>query len=222
MAIRRYNCPSVITRSLENIDRSINLQLFDNFPPIKGQKIRSRVYKPSPTTNELAPLVKWSDDMGARDTDWDAIFSNMYRNMSNNFKLLQFQYKLLMKIATCRYMRFKMYIDKDSPYCFRCNKLETLDHIFMKCPHTLNFIHQLNSFIRFNLDLDYFDSNRFFFITCHNNNKFINFLNLCAKWYISRNFQQNKSLQWLGFVNFVKRLLIGERRDIVEQLEGLL
>ena len=222
MAIRRYNCPSVVAQSIEVIDVNINLQFFNKVPPNKGQKIRSGMYSPDITTNELAPLVKWNEDMGVQDTDWEAVFSRLCRNLSNNFKLLQFQYKLLMKISTCRYMRFKMNIEKDSPYCSKCNKLETLDHIFLKCPHTLNLVQQLNTFIRVNLEPTYIDNNMFFFVTCMNNNRSINFLNLCAKWYISRAFQQDKLLQWMSFVSLVKRLLVGERKGIVEQLESLL
>jgi hypothetical protein len=222
MAIRRFNCPSVIPRSVEVVNINLTLALLDSALPLKGKKIRTMMTSPT-TPNDLSPLASWSLELGAQDMDWKAVLNRIYYRLSNNFKLLQFQYKLLMNISTCRYMRFKMSIDKTSPCCSLCNNnLETLFHIFLKCPITLNFIVLLNEFIRNKLDSNYSDPSGLYFITCYYNNTDIDYLNLCAKWYISRQFQHQNNLQWVGYVGWVKRLLIGEKRDLKERLEGLL
>ena len=47
-------------------------------------------------------------DLGVSSLDWVYVFNYLHCNTSNNFKLIQFQYKLLMRISTCKYTRFKM------------------------------------------------------------------------------------------------------------------
>ena len=56
-------------------------------------------------------------------------------------------HKLIMRISTCRYMRYKMQIDRESPNCSLCNgPLESLPHIYLHCPVTLRFIGLINNF----------------------------------------------------------------------------
>ena len=51
----------------------------------------------------------------------------------------------LMRISTCKYMRYKMNIEKSSPYCSHySSSLETLPQIFLQCSHTLDFKSRLN------------------------------------------------------------------------------
>merc|ERR1712240_953787 len=88
--------------------------------------------------------------------DWTQVLENNFKGITNNYKLIQFQYKLLMRISTCKYMRHKMKIVMDDGLCIHCKtELETLEHIFLKCPHTLLFINKLQKFIKDNIDVTY-------------------------------------------------------------------
>ena len=63
-----------------------------------------------------------------------------------------------MRISTCKYMRYKMKIATDNDHCSMCHtNLETLEHIFLNCPHTLAFTDKLHKFIKDNLDVNYND-----------------------------------------------------------------
>ena len=139
----------------------------------------------------------------------------MYKNLTNSYKLLQFQYKLLMRISTCRYMRYKMHIERDSPNCSACNgPIESLAHIFVQCPISTQFITLINGFIRTHIDSNYSDPSRRYLITCSHDNQLINYINLTAKWYISRQYQNKWSLNSDGYKNKVKIFLYGEKRAI--------
>ena len=87
----------------------LNLKFFGLGP--KARNIRSQMlayHDPA----EMGPLLKWSITLGCGDVDWSSVFENIYQ-ISNNFKLIQFQYKLLMRNSTCRYKRKLMNIVKD-------------------------------------------------------------------------------------------------------------
>ena len=136
---------------------------------------------------------------------------------------MQFQYKLLMRISTCKYMRFKMGIVKDSPMCSLCNsELETLPHIFLKCSHTVLFLGRLLTFILMKVDPHYRDSKRIHYITGNHNNKIINYLNTVAKWYVSKQFHNGQPLFWEGFKKFVRLALNGEKKVIRDILTPIL
>lgn len=90
----------------------------------------------------LVPLKEWCKDLQTYSIDWESVLSTTFTlTNSNNFKLIQFQYKLMMRISTCRYMRFKMNIVKDHPYCSKFNNrtIETLYHIFITNSKFLGF-----------------------------------------------------------------------------------
>ena len=107
--------------------------------PMKGIQIHNLLsFFKDP--NMLTPLKEWCKDLNNSNIDWVLVFISLHAKDCNNFKLLQFQYKLLMRISTCKYMRVKMGISHGTPMCSLCNShLETLPHIFLKCSHTLNF-----------------------------------------------------------------------------------
>ena len=59
-----------------------------------------------------------------------------------NYRLIQFQYKLLMQISTYRYMRHRMKIDTVSPVCFHfCTELETLTTYFLNVEKLPRLLH---------------------------------------------------------------------------------
>ena len=118
-----------------------------------------------------------------------------------------------------------MNIEKSSPYCSHCSSsLETLPHIFLQCSHTLDFKSRLNAFIILKLDHQYRDPKNFHFLTCNHENKAINYINMVAKWYISKQFQNQLKLDWLGYKRFTKLVITGEKPHITNILEevGLL
>ena len=189
--------------------------------PIKGRQIRDLVASfKDPST--LTPLKEWCKDLNNSNIDWVLVFISLHAKDCNNFKLLQFQYKLLMRISTCKYMRVKMGISHSTPMCSLCNsQLETLPHIFLKCTHTLNFRNVLQNFICTKIDPNYCDLNSVHFIISNYNYKVINYVNIAAKWYISKQFQCCQPLLWDGFKKSLRLALNGEKlslRDILLQL----
>ena len=147
--------------------------------------------------------------------NWNAVLKNMYTGIARNLKVVQFQYKLTMNISTCRFKRYKMKIDKDSPRCFHCDKeLETLPHIFLRCEKTLNFNHTLERWITDNIQQDFQDPHKVHYITCNHDNIVVNYIMAVSKQYISRCFQLQKDLNWNHFINYVSGILVGERDPI--------
>ena len=114
--------------------------------------------------------------------EWIYTISNTFTGVTNNYKLIQFQYKLLLRISTYKYMRFKMNIFKDNGRCGLCNgALETLEHIFLYSPNTKIFIRSLNIFIRHKICREYSDIDNYYLVTCYHSNPLINYLNITAK-----------------------------------------
>ncbi len=127
------------------------------------------------------------------------------------------------KISTCKYMRVKMNIEKDSAICSLCNNgLETLSHIYLQCPVTASFMLHVNNLICLNIDSSYKDPYKIHFITCLHDSKYTNYINATAKWYISNRFQNKQPLIWDGFIKHIKFFLLGEKRDIREKLNSFL
>ena len=132
LAIKAYSRTTSLNDNFNLIAEDVNAHSIVSIKtsqPIKAGGIRSQmnlyVYP-----NSLTPLKEWCKD-------WVAVFNNTFISITNNYQLIQFQYKLLMRISTSRYMRFKMSIVRDNPICCSCKlHLETLTHIFLNCPHT--------------------------------------------------------------------------------------
>ena len=83
--------------------------------------------------NSLTPLKEWCKDLETEYIDWVAVFNNIFISITNNYQLIQFQWR-----STSRYMRFKMSIVRDNPICCNCKlHLETLTHIFYHFPSFL-------------------------------------------------------------------------------------
>ena len=190
--------------------------------PIKGRQIRD-LLSTFKDPNMLTPLKEWCKDLNNSTIDWVLVLIGLHAKDCNNFKLLQFQYKLLMRISTCKYMRVKMGISQDTPMCSLCNShLETLPHIFLKCYHTLTFRSVLQNFICGYIDPQYRDSKSVDFITSNHGNKTINYVNIAAKWYISKQFQSGHPLLWDGFKKYLRLALNGEKLSLRDNLLHLL
>ena len=164
---------------------------------------------------ELPALKEWNRILDMPNLDWTQILENFFKNITNNNKLIQFQYKLLMRISTCKYMRYKMKIVKDNGQCSLCDKyLETLEHIFLNCSHTKAFCEKLSNFIRNSIDREFRDRKKLHFILCNHTNSTINYINLTAKWYISKSFHNSRPLIWDEYIRYIKLALNGERQII--------
>ena len=219
MAIRRFDCPSNPLKSITNISTDINISQFRK--PVRGRAVRMTLIR-SYDIDTLTPLWEWRLRTGRDTVDWSNILYHNRYNMTNNFKLVQFQYKLLMRISTCKLSRWRMNIEKDNGNCAHCNVAESLNHIFFECSHTSRFIVDLNQFIKDRFDSSYTDTSRYHFLTCFHDNNYINFVNLAAKWYISRRFQTKSDLLWSGFLKHLKIFMLGERADIRRELDPIL
>ena len=86
--------------------------------------------------------------------------------------------------------------------------------MFLYCPNTKIFIRSLNIFIRHKICREYRDINNYYLVTCYHSNPLINYLNITAKWYISKKIQNTKRLLWDEYIRFVKFALTGERRSV--------
>ena len=86
----------------------------------------------NPISPNLLPVLKeWSRDLDKNDIDWCRVLNNIFTGITNNYKLIQFQYKLLMRISTCKYMRYKLHITRDSDQCSLCNSALETWHIYL-------------------------------------------------------------------------------------------
>jgi hypothetical protein len=130
------------------------------------------------------------------------------------------QYKILMKIATSKYLRYKMKIENNYN-CDNCvNQRETLEHIYLECPKTLTFLTQVEEHIRARIDESYSDHDKLLHFTCNHTNKAVNYVNLVAKWFIGRQFQNHKPLYFDAFEKFVDQFLTGEKQSIKVVITG--
>ena len=169
---------------------------------IKAGKIRA-VCRRKTVLEELLPLKAWGHDLGSVNIEWKGVFKVMYGWFTRNFKLLQFQYKLLMRISTCRYMRFKIKIDFESTNCRYCSsKPETLQHIFLECPIAIMLSIYVEHLIIANIDTDYNDPNKIYFRTCSHDSPPINFIWASFKLYVSRFFQLSTEPSMARYKNY--------------------
>ena len=171
----------------------------------------------------LSPMRSWSADLSLDDIDWTIIFTNLFNSFSNNYKLIQYQYKLLHRISTCRYMRFRMKIEKDSPICSLCNNcFETITHIFIDCAATNSFIQRVNLFIKTSIDESYDDPLRYYLICLSHSDNRVNLINSVSCWFIGKSFQKKEVLVWERYLKHLKLFLLGEKTGTARGLNELI
>ena len=225
LALRRFDTPGDMKKSLANIDPCINLSIF------LGDRNGTLVHTDTKTIREMLIISqnfeflsqpqfhKWSTDIPElqNEVTWQNIFTNMYK-ISNHNRLVQHQYKILTLIATSKYMRFKMKIENDHQ-CLKCppGTSETLKHIYLECPANQAFMQKLSEFIVGHLEEESPNSNINQFALNHENAA-VNFLYLAANWYVGRKTQKCKDLFWDEFLKHLKILLDGEKTAIVNRL----
>ena len=224
MSIRRFNNTSISQKNLQKLDKNICLAFFTDFleKNSKACKIRDFSHQKIDFI-DILPLNNWARDLGLNSIEWNKVFRKMYGSFTKNFKLLQFQYKLLMRISTCRHTRFKMKIDIKSPNCIYClSTVETLVHIFLECPITITLADYVKQCIIDNLVSDYSDPNKLFYITCSHDNPSINYIWAAFKIYISRSFQLFQEPSLTGFKNSVLKISYGENENIIKDVKLVL
>ena len=104
MALRNFNCPSVAQRNITQINKEVCLYFFKDARgniknSISGRLIRNEMHK-TRSADTLPALREWSILLSRNNIDWTIILNNLFSGITNNYKLIQFQYKLLMRIST--------------------------------------------------------------------------------------------------------------------------
>ena len=220
LAIRRFNSPSTRNKNITLIDPEISLRFITghNNQGLRSKNLRDKmISRESPNT--LPPMLQWSQELD-KNIDWCDVFSNLFFSLCNNFKLIQFHFKLWHRIATCKYMRHKMKIDTDSPSCSLCNgELETLPHIYLDCVHTREFRGKINRFITANIDANYRDKKHHILTLSHHDRR-INFINAASNWYLGYAFQRKSLPNFVEFIKHLKLALLGEKPTLINSLEN--
>ena len=115
---------------------------------------------------DINPCVKWVTYFQA-DIPWVELFETLYMTTGTN-KLLEFQYKLIHRVATSRYMRKKMKI-VTTDLCHLCGiSIETIEHQQFNCTYTKIFRNKLEARLKSafpNLS----DQQEIDFVVCINN-----------------------------------------------------
>ena len=175
-----------MNRDITKIDNEACLTFFrynwSDKNNLSGKILREKMYMPR-SLDSLSSTIKWSRELGKYSINWGQILSNTFTGVTNNYKLIQFQYKLLLRISTCKYMRFKINIFKYNDQCGLSNgALKTLEHIFLYCPNTKICNRSLNIYIRHKICRQYRDINNYYLVICYHSNPLINYLNNTAKY----------------------------------------
>ena len=103
ISLPNFNCPSVAQRNIKKINKEVCLYSFKDARgnvknSISGRLIRNEIDETrSPDT--LPALREWTRLLSRN--DWTLTITNLFNGISNNYKFIQFQYKLLMRISTC-------------------------------------------------------------------------------------------------------------------------
>ena len=218
MAIRRFNCPNSQSKNISLIDQDISLKFFTGRSnnAMRSKNVRDKMAS-SDSPNTLPPMLKWNEELNTN-VDWWGVFSTLFFSFSNNFKLIQFHYKIWHRIATCRYMRHKMKIETDSPYCSLCHEhVETLSHILLDCSFTLVFRSKVDLLIKTNIDTHYSSRNHQIVTLSHSDRR-INYINAVANWYLGNSFQNKKEPNFFAFLGTLKLSLLGEKPSLANSL----
>ena len=173
---------------------------------------------------DINPCVKWVTYFQA-DIPWVEVYETLYMTTGTN-KLLEFQYKLIHRVATSRDMRMKMKI-ATTDLCHLCGiSIETIEHQQFNCTYTKNFRNNLEARLKSAFP-DLSDQQEIDIVVCTNNNKIVNFLRIIANWYISKKYHKQKLLWWeeysawvRGHTKYEGKLSQEEKMRITEIISG--
>ena len=166
---------------------------------------------------DITPCKKWEDYFETEsEIPWKNAFETLYLSTRIN-KLREFQYKLIHRVATCRYMRKKMKIES-TDMCHMCGiSSETLEHQQFKCPGTKKLGDKLEGKLRAKLPEAVGSQTNLDFLTCISSVKVISFVRMVANYYINKKFHKKKLLWWEEYSAWVKREIKTESRFSQEE-----
>ena len=166
---------------------------------------------------DISPFVKW-ETYFQTEIPWPGLFETLYLTSGTN-KLLEFQFKLIHRVATSRYMRKKMKID-NTDLCHLCGiSVETIEHQQLHCVHTNNFRTKLETKLK--LVFPGLSEWREVDLINANQNKIINYLRIVANSYINKKYHKQKLLWWEEYSAWVRKelqfesKLSQEEKDII-------
>ena len=158
---------------------------------------------------DIKPFAKW-EAFFQTEISWCTFFETLYMTSGTN-KLLEFQFKLVHRVATSRYMRKKMKIDT-TDLCHMCGmSIETLEHQQIDCVHTKRFRTKLETKLKIAFP-ELRDQLGVDLLTLVNDNKAVNFLRVLANWYINRKYHKQKLLWWEEYSAWVRKEIKFERK----------
>ena len=100
LALKRFNTPTITTKSLNNIDQNLGIRFFvnvsDEAMPRSSKEIRSCMISDEDPSNHLQ-MSTWNQHLPETlHKTWKATFFHLMR-ASNNFILIQHQFKILIE-----------------------------------------------------------------------------------------------------------------------------
>jgi len=198
-------------QKLNKIDKDMKASVLLNS---KGEAKGSGELRKSLTYNkvqfeDIKPCVRWESFFQA-EIPWLSSFETLYTTSGTN-KLLEFQYKLIHRVATSRYMRKKMKIET-TDLCHLCGiSIETIEHQQLDCVHTKKFRSKLEGRLKL-VYPEIGDQRGLHFLTCTSENKVMNFLRIVANWYINKKYHKQKLLWWEEYSAWVRKEVKFERK----------
>ena len=152
---------------------------------------------------DIKPCRKWEAYFQSA-IPWAQTFETLYQTTGIN-KLLEFQYKLVHRVATSRYMRKIMKIET-TDLCHLCGiSTETLEHQQLSCVGTRKFREKLEREISRAFPEEGEEQTELGLLTCIHSTKAVSFLRLVANYYINKKFHKQKLLWWEEYSAWVKK-----------------
>lgn len=210
MTLKCFHSPNNPLKSLSNIEpNSSQLHLLSGprSGAVSSKTIRTSMIHPGDNYPKFINV--WESAIFAvkasAKTDWTKTFDYLYSS-TNNFRLIQHQYKIIARIATSGYMRHKMKL-ADSPLCSQCDiklhQCETLEHIYLKCPYSNNILERVAGLIRQSVDPQFVYIPSLNITLLHDNIQLRRIL-MVANYYIGVKYQKREHLNWLEINSFFR------------------
>ena len=161
---------------------------------------------------EIKPHAKWEHTFQDENLNWNKIHSLPF-SCTIDSKLRNFQYKYIMRIIPTNKLLLKFKI-KTTNLCDFCSMfIETLDHLFWYCSYSQHFWNEFNTFlIGLNIFIQLNLKTVSFGITDSiKNNSAVNYLLVCAKYFIFINKCLNTTPKFSCFKNYFKRQIEVEK-----------
>ena len=212
MGIKRAYPGTKIMEINKNLKASI---LLNNKGEAKGSgELRRVVLYKKVNFEEINPCAKW-EEFFHTEVQWPLVFETLYMTTGTN-RLLEFQFKLIHRVATSRYMRKKMKID-NTDLCHLCGtSVETIEHQQIQCIHTKRFRMKLETKLKTAFP-DLKDPEEVDLLNCSNKNKAVNFMRTVANCYINKKYHKQKLLWWEEYSAWVRKELQFENKLTPEE-----